>query len=117
MRCRRNGRHDSPGAARSLNFDEESLLSAGVKNQQLPVPAASSPAVPCTSRTALMCNISPIGAYPTICTLETITHTPVEDSGSVKKGKQELGIKVSNFEFTLLVSLINNCNFLSRKEI
>ena len=97
MRCRRNGGHDSTGAARSLNFEVESLPSnsAWAKNQQLPT--ASSPAVPCTNRTPLVCDLSPIAVRPTTCTsLETISQSLVEDSRSVKRDKKELGVKVSN---------------------
>ena len=95
MRCKRNGAHDSTGAARSLNFEEESLPLEWAKNQQLPT--ASSPAVPCTSRTPLVCDLSPIAVRPTTSTsLETISQSLVEDSRSVKRHKPELGVKVSN---------------------
>ena len=95
MRCRRYEGHDSAGAARSLNFEVESLPSVGAKNHQLLT--ASSPAVPCTNTTPLVCDLSPITVRPTTSSTssETISQSFVEDSRSVKRDKPELGVKVS----------------------
>ena len=95
MRCRTNGGHDWTGSTRSLNFEVESLPSAGAKTQQQLT--ASSPAVPCTNTTPLVCDLSPSTVHPTTCTSsETISQSFVEDSRSLKRDKPELGVKVSN---------------------